>query len=96
MDRGAVLLQQLRQNLQGWAPFIQRSTHGQVSFESGDACEFTLVVTMKKSEYRKEFTRQFVFGSTLVLPPLGWRVQKKPCEYAKACVREIFEQRGII
>jgi hypothetical protein len=100
MDRGSQLLQELRNKLLGWQHYWQRSLHPtRIAFESGTNGEFAVTLVWSKDSgdltYRKEFTRAYTFGTSYAYSPDAWRLELKPCEYARLLVREVLEQRGI-
>lgn len=101
MDRGAVLLQGLRKNLQAWTDRIKRATcASNVVFTAEPDGEFTVQVewAVKGGEprfYRQTYTRREVFGSSYSEQQHGWRVQKKTCDYAKELMRNVLNARGV-
>lgn len=102
MDRGAVLLQGLRSKLQPWFVYIQRCTHAtNVRFSEGVAGEFAVVVSgVAKDQspwsFSTAFTREKCFGPTFGLDPAAWCIPTRPCDYARAIVREVLQQRGVL
>jgi hypothetical protein len=81
----------------GWFDFIRRATGAkEVQFIPRPTGDFSIRVEWSgANRYVKDFTREFVFGSTFSTPS-AWRVQEKTCDYARMIVREILEQRGVI
>lgn len=102
MDRGAVLLQGLRDKLfSGWARSIQRSTGAHnVEFVTRENGEFAVRVSWKKGEvdkvFEKEFTRAHVLGPSLHRPMMEWHMQKRTCDYAREIMCEVLAQRGVL
>lgn len=102
MDRGAVLLQNLRSKLQPWFLYIQRCTHAtSVQFESGESGEFSVVVKGVGKDHSNwsfsiPFTRVKCFGPTYSLDPAAWCIPTRPCDYARAIVREVLASRGVL
>lgn len=101
VDRGTVLLQGLRQQLQGWADPIRRATCAtSVTFIPHELGEFTLRVEWMSKEgttktFDRKFTRQEVFGSSYGHSPAGWRVERRACDHARDTMRQVLEARGV-
>lgn len=99
MDRGALLLNDLRTKLQrDHVARLRRALHADVTVEVAKNGEFTMVVTPMRSGapvYKKLFTRQLVFAGTFHLSPHAWAVEKRACDYATDILRETLEQRGV-
>lgn len=102
-SRDAVLMQMLRGQMTGWLDVIRRGTGAtRVEFSPrDDGNEFAIVMTwqLKDGTTKTEeshFSRQRVFGDSLRGPVLGWRIQKKACDYARDVLREVLERRGIV
>jgi hypothetical protein len=102
MDRGAVILQALREKLErGWTESIRRSTGAHsVSFKPLTGGEFALVVAWKNGDkdhvFEKEFTRAYVLGASLHRPMPEWHLQKRACDHARDVMREVLAQRGVL
>lgn len=99
MDRGALLLQDLRIKLQrDHFDRLRRALHADITVEAGKDGEFEVVVTPKKAGapvFKKLFSRQLVFAGTFHLSFQAWAVEKRACDYTQDIVREVLEQRGI-
>lgn len=101
MDRPTVLLQGLRAKILQWQAFIKRAAYANsVSVEPGELGEFIVTVRwINKSgetgEYRKLFSREYVFGRTMQLASSAWMVQRCAGEYAREVVREVLRLRGV-
>ncbi len=82
--------------------YMKRSTHAtEVVFEPKAHGEFTVVIRwvnkdQTTGEYKKDFTKEFVFGSTFRLSPQAWVVEKRACDYARDIVRGVLQQRGVL
>jgi hypothetical protein len=101
MDRGALLLQDLRVKLQRThLDRLRRTLHADVTIEPGERGEFTVVVQPKRpagaTPFKKLFSRQLVFAGTYHLSPHAWAVEKRACDYATDIVREALQQRGML
>jgi len=98
MDHGAVLLQGLRNQLQGWMQTIQRATCATaVSFVALPEGEFTLRVEWQhKGGEKKVFDRVFSKSEILGTNPAQWRVQRRACDYARDIMRDVLSARGAI
>ena len=101
MDRGALLLQDLRIKLQrAHLDRLRRALHADVTIEPGEQGEFTVVVTPQHPagavSYKKLFSRKLVFAGTYHLSPQAWAVGKRACDYTSDIMREVLEQRGIV
>lgn len=102
MDRGAVLLQGLRERLNdGWMGSIRRATGAhQATFAMDGAGEFTVRVVWKHGEeekvYEKKFTKAYVLGPSIHRPMAEWRLEKRACDYARDIMREVLAQRGAL
>ena len=102
MNRAAILLQGLMNQLKAWFPRIQKALYAtSVEAIAGSPTgEFTVVVkwTLKSGEakqYNKLFDRSFVFGQTASLDPTAWTVQRRACTYAREIIAEVLQQRGV-
>ena len=98
MDRGETLLRGLQDKLKAWADYIQRCTHATVSFVPMAHGEFEVVVNWPAQggpagEYKKAFTRSFVFGGTFQLSPNAWTIERKACDHARDIVRDVLNKR---
>jgi hypothetical protein len=100
MDRGDALLQGLRQQLERWFDPIRRSTGATgVEFVAHPNGEFALRVKWWDGGDRhhdRVFTRQEVFGASYGNTPLSWRVQRRACDYARDCIRQVLTVRGVM
>lgn len=101
MDRGAILLQDLRTKLQrDHVARLRRALHAEVTIEvDHQSGEFAILVLPKKEglpSFRKLFNRELVFAGTYHLSPEAWAVQKRACDYTQDIVREVLQQRGIV
>jgi hypothetical protein len=103
MDRGGVLLQQLREKLgAGWMGSICRSTGAQTAkFVGRENGEFAVTVIWHLKDgtekvFTKEFTRTYVLGSSFKRPMLEWRIEKRACDYARAIIQDVLSQRGVL
>jgi hypothetical protein len=98
MDRGAVLLQGLRNQLQGWLMTIQRATCAtNVSFVPLADGEFMVRVEWQpKGGEKKTFDRTFSKPEILGTNPAQWRVQRRACDYARDIMRDVLAARGAI
>jgi hypothetical protein len=101
MDRGAILLQGLRGQLEGWLDTIKRATSAtSVSFVTHAQGEFTLRIEWKKDgavqHFDRMFTRPEVFGASYGHSPMSWRVQRRACDYARDVMRQVLSARGVI
>ena len=104
MDRGAALLNDLRNKLQGgWYGPIQRASGGKLEFlalPNGAPGEFLVRVTWETPvsvrTFEKAFTRQLAFGSSYTLSPMAWRVERRACDHARAVIREVLQHRGVL
>ena len=100
MDRGELLLQQLREKLNTWVGSIQRATGSTVTVKPEPGGEFIFSVSWNKngveSRYEKAFTRAFVFRASMHRPQLEWHVEKRACDYARDIMREVLAQRGAL
>jgi hypothetical protein len=101
MDRGVVLLQGLRRQLEKWLDPIKRSTcASKVSFVPLMNGEFLLRVewTLRDGTtrgYDHEFTRSMAFGSSYGNSPLAWRIERRACDHARECIRQVLAARGV-
>lgn len=99
-------LKELRTYLSTGLASLNRSLGGNVSILPGQLlsppnhAEFVLEakwhVGADPHFYRKEFTRQSVYGVTATLLPDAWRVQLRPCQYRKDFVYEVLHAQGIV
>jgi hypothetical protein len=102
MDRGAVLLQGLRERLNGgWMEAIRRSTGAhQVTFVMDTTGEFAVrvvwMVAGKEHVFEKKFTKSYVLGASFHRPMAEWHVEKRACDYARDIMREVLAQRGAL
>lgn len=98
MDHGAVLLQGLRNQLQGWMQTIKRATCAtDVLFVPLADGEFVLRVEWQyKGGEKKTFDRTFSKSEILGTNPAQWRVQRRACDYARDIMRDVLAARGAI
>jgi hypothetical protein len=99
MTRDESLLQGLKQKMQGWLAFIQKTAMAtKATIEPAENGEFFVVVQWEKpehGEYKKHFDRPTVFGSSMRLHPLAWTVQRCVGDFSRDVVREVLQQRGV-
>jgi hypothetical protein len=102
MDRGSIILQELRKRLNdGWIGGIRRATGAhQVTFVVNDDGEFTVRVVWKVGEeervYEKKFTKAYVLGASIHRPMAEWSLQRRACDHARDIMREVLAQRGVL
>ena len=100
MDRGTLLLQDLKIKLQrSHIDRLRRSLSADITIELGEGGEFTLVIKPLRPAgaacFKKLFSRQLVFAGTYHLSPQAWALEKRACDYASDIIKEVLEQRGI-
>lgn len=109
-DRDASLLAGLLSKLRskhferiGRALGITKDTGGSVSSRpllGGKPGEFEIVITSPRPPNAQpilvKFTKERVFGGTLLLSREAHAVQKKACDYANDVIREALQARHII
>lgn len=98
LDRGDALLQELLQRLQsGWLTSISRGTGARIDVEPVPGDGFRLIARWKGGqEYARHFSKRYVLGRSYSLPSSSFRLERKVCDYAKAFMREVLEQRGVL
>jgi hypothetical protein len=102
MDRGVVILQELRKRLNdGWMGGIRRATGAhQATFVMNDDGAFTVRVVWKVGEeersYEKKFTKAYVLGASIHKPMAEWSLQKRACDHARDIMREVLALRGAL
>lgn len=101
MDRAEALLQGLRRQLEHRFDSIRRSTGATgVAFVIKPGGEFAIEVTWKpkdgeaKSFYR-HFTKRELFGASYNGSPAAWRIERRACDYARDCIRQVLAARGV-
>jgi hypothetical protein len=101
MDRAEALLQGLRRQLEYRFDSIRRSTGATgVAFVVKPGGEFAIEVTWKMKDgevktFLRHFTKQEVFGSSYSGNPMAWRVERRACDYARDCIRQVLAARGV-
>lgn len=95
MEKEVALVRRLRSDLLRWVPVIERSTGSKVTVQC-EGAQIVLVATWNNKNYKKTLTRDVLFGRTTVMAPEARALQQRPCQYARAFIRELLEQRGVI
>jgi 3-phenylpropionate/cinnamic acid dioxygenase small subunit len=100
MDRGEALLQGLRRQLEHRLDSIRRSVGATtVSIVPQPDGEFSIRVEWVMKDGTKtfdhSFTQRSVFGASYMGSPMAWRVEKKACDYARDCIRQVLAARGV-
>jgi hypothetical protein len=102
MDRGALILQELRKKLhEGWSASIRRATGAhRVLFTMNEGHEFTVrvlwMVGEKEHAFEKKFTKAYVLGPSIHRPMAEWGLQKRACDHARDVMREVLALRGAL
>jgi hypothetical protein len=95
MDRGAILLADLRVKLEARRDMLQRATYATVTIEARPAGEFAVRVSWPGDTYEKVFTRAFVFGASMRRAPPLWTVQRRACDHTRDIITEVLQRRGV-
>jgi hypothetical protein len=102
LDRGHALLQGLRHQLERWFDTIRKATGAtRVFFVAHPDGEFALRVEWEtkageKMFYDRMFTREEVFGASYRNSVASWQVQRRACDYARDCMRQVLSARGVM
>ena len=99
MNRDDLLLQGLKAKLSAWLAYIQKAALAtQVEFEPAEDNEFYIVVRWEKpspGEYKKLFSRQYVFGNSMKFDRNAWEVRRCVGVLAREVVAEVLSFRGV-
>lgn len=99
MSRERILLQGLQAKLAKLLAWVQRATYAtSARIETAPSGTFSVYIEWKEKDgstksYRHQFTREYVFGSSLQGSVRALSVRKCATDFAKDVVREVIERR---